>query len=74
MKLQIQLWRLFASDVHCRCLGAAPFRLAYGGGLFPAACMIMAVSLIVAGVGVLFRRASESLMWLLALILKWLSL
>ena len=31
----------------------------WGGGLFPALCILIAVLLAVAGVGVLFRRAGE---------------
>ena len=75
MKWQFELWRLVAS-VTCFAVALALLRFVwltverYGGGVFPAACVLVAIGLIVAGVGVVFRRARESLLYLLGFILK----
>ena len=76
MKRHFEWWRLFAS-VACLTAAVALLRFvflltveSYGGGVFPAACLVVGVVLIVAGVGVLFRRAGEFLLYLLGFILK----
>ncbi|MFN0017353.1 MAG: hypothetical protein ACKVP0_03775 [Pirellulaceae bacterium] len=42
----------------------------YGGGLLPAVAVVIAVALVVAGVGVIFKRARESVFWLVAIVLQ----
>lgn len=74
-KWQFELWRLLAS-VTCFAASLGLLRFIwvtvpeYGGGLFPAVCVLAAVALIVAGVAVIFRRARESLLWLLVVVLR----
>ena len=72
---QLYLWRLFACTTGlATALGliryvwwAVP---KYGAGELPAAAVVASLFLVVAGVGVLFRRAREWMMWLLFGILR----
>ena len=65
-KWQFELWRLAAS-VTCFATALGLLRFVwmtaplYGGGLLPAAAVVIAVALVVAGVGVFFFRERESL-------------
>lgn len=75
MKWQFELWRLLAS-VTCWGIAVGLFRFtylqieSYGGGLFPAACIVIALLLMVAGVGLIFRRTWELLFYALFYILR----
>ena len=72
---QFELWRLAAS-VTCFATALGLLRFVwvtvplYGGGLLPAAAVVIAVALVVAGAGVIFKRARESLLWLVAIVLQ----
>jgi hypothetical protein len=72
---QFRLWRLFAS-LTCFAVALALLRWAWvvveshGGGDFPALCVILAVVLTAAGVGLLFPRVWEFLFYLFAFVLR----
>jgi hypothetical protein len=72
---QLHLWRLFAS-MTCLATALGLIRYVwwavpkYGGGDLPAAAVIASLFLAVAGVGVLFKRAREWMLWLLFGILR----
>jgi len=66
MNRQFELWRLFVS-VTCFAAALGLLRYVwwvvpkYGGGDLPAACVIGALFLFVAGIAVLFRKAREAM-------------
>lgn len=75
MKWQFELWRLFVG-VTCIATALGLLRFAwitvqtYGDGWLLVGSAVAALALFVAGIGVIFRRAREALLWLLVLILN----
>ena len=75
MKRQFDLWRLLVS-VTLFALVFGAYRAFvievrdYGPGFFPTLCLIAGIFLAIAALGVLFRKAGESLLWALVALLR----
>ena len=72
---QFQLWRIFGS-VSCLAVAIGILRFTYfevdryGGGFFPVLCVFVALVLIAAGIGILFRRTEEFIMGLIVRVVE----